>query len=143
MNEGSFKNNNIMHNFTVEAKANSSTGGTPLNTNIKVGPGDLIVVTCSPSDSWSAGRENRTSNANGLGNPLGGNFGFHNQSGYSFLYGSLIGTFDNGKTFFGVGTNLTMTVLTKGILSFVYWDSNNGDNSGSINVTVQVYKGPA
>ena len=58
------------------------------------------------------------------------------------FFGSLIGTLDGGKTFFGVGTNMTMTVLSGGSLSFVYWDSNHQDNSGSIDVTVQVFEGP-
>ena len=131
-----------MHQFQVKAKDNSVSGGTPLNTGIKVKPGDLIVINCAPSDTWSAGEKDRTSNANGLGNPLGGNFGMYTSGNFKFLYGSLIGTLDKGKTFFGVGTNLTMTILTEGELSFVYWDSNNQDNFGQVTVTVQVYKGP-
>ena len=132
-----------MQQFQVNAKENSLSGGSPLNTGIDVSPGDLIVVSCSPMSTWSAGKADRTSNANGLGNPLGGQFGLHSRGDYSFLFGSLVGTFDGGRTFFGVGTNLTMTVLTEGTLSFLYWDSNNGDNSGHIDVTVQVFKGPA
>jgi len=127
-----------MNQFQVKAKENSLTGGKPLNTGIEVNPGDLIVLTCSPSQIWSAGAgDGRKSNANGLTNrdPFVKN-------GFGFLFGSLVGSFDGGKTFFGVGTNLTMTILTKGTLSLVYWDSNNGDNSGEINVTVQVFQGP-
>ena len=75
-----------MNQFQVKAKENSSTGGTPLKTGIDVTPGDLIVINCSPSATWSAGNANRTSNANGLGNPMGGQFGSHSQGGFSFLF---------------------------------------------------------
>ena len=132
----------MIHNFDVKAKDNSITGGVPLNTAIKVQPGDLLVITASPDDTWSAGPEDRTSNANGLGNPMGGAYGLYASGSYAFLFGSLVGTFDDGKTYFGIGTYLAMTVLTKGTLKLVYWDGFSGDNSGSVNATVQVYVGP-
>lgn len=132
----------MIHEFNVQAKANSITGGVPLNTNIKVNPGDLLVITASPDDTWSAGAEDRTSNANGLGNPLGGKYGLLASGAYRFLFGSLVGTFDDGKTYFGVGTYLAMTVLTEGVLKFVYWDGFSGDNTGEVKATVQVYAGP-
>lgn len=133
----------MTHQFIVKAKENSITGGQLFKTGIQVQPGDLIVATCSPSDTWSAGGGAKlTSNANGLGNPIGHDYGLGNLQGAQFIYGSLVGTLDDGDNFFGVGTNLTMTVLTKGELAFTYWDQNNGDNSGEITVTVQVYNGP-
>ena len=49
---------------------------------------------------------------------------------------------DGGKTFFSVGTHLSMTVLTEGQLTLHYWDSNNLDNLGTITVIVQIYSGP-
>jgi len=64
------------------------------------------------------------------------------KNGFSFLYGSLVGSLDDGKTFFPVGTRLEMTILGSGQLSLFYWDSNNQDNSGSVTATVVVYKGP-
>ena len=130
------------HDFKVQANANSLTGGTPLSTGIKLKPGNLLVVTASPSDTWSAGRDNRTGNANGLGNTLGGSFGYYSNGAQSFLYGSLVGTLDDGKTYFGVGTYLAMTILTDGELKFVYWDLNNADNKDFVTATVQVYNGP-
>ncbi|PRQ03308.1 hypothetical protein ENSA5_16980 [Enhygromyxa salina] len=129
--------------FTVKAKANSITGGKGLNTGITVGPGQLLVVSADPNDQWSAGSGPRRSNANGLGNPLGQNFGLHTHAGgQSFLFGALVGSLDGGETFFGVGTYLVMTVLTKGELSLYYWDSNNHDNSDQIRVVVNMYGGP-
>lgn len=133
----------MKHEFAVKAKENSITAGKPLDTDIRVKPGDLIVVTASPDDTWSAGPADRTSNANGLGNPLGGKqYGLYSNGTYQFLYGSLIGTLDDGKTYFAVGTYMTMTVLTEGVLKFVYWDGFSADNSGLVKVTVQLYNGP-
>lgn len=132
----------MAHTFVVKAKENSSTAGTPLVTGISVAPGDLLTISVPADDTWSAGAANRTSNANGLGNPLGGNFGTHTQGPFEFLFGSLVGTLDGGKSYFAVGTRLEMTILVKGRLGLVYWDVNNVDNTGSITATVEVYKGP-
>lgn len=128
--------------FTVKAKENSVTGGIGLNTGINAQPGQLLVINVDPRDTWSAGIADRTSNANGLGNPLGGNYGLHTRGSQSFLFGSLVGSLDGGNTFFSVGTNLTMTVLTSGTLTLYYWDSNNNDNSGQVRVVISTYNGP-
>lgn len=133
----------MTHDFSVDAKAHGVTGGKPLDTGLRVGPGDLLVITASPDDTWSAGPGDRTSNANGLGNPVGGNqYGIFTSAGHSFLYGSLVGTLDGGKTYFAVGTYLAMTVLAQGVLQLVYWDSFLGDNSGVVKATVQAFSGP-
>lgn len=132
----------MAHTFVVDARLNSLSGGTPLNTGINVTPGTLLTVSVPSDDTWSAGAANRTSNANGLGNPLGGNFGTHTQGAFKFLFGSLVGTLDNGATYFAVGTRLEMSIQVNGTLKLVYWDSNNADNTGSITATVEVYKGP-
>ncbi len=130
------------HQFTVKAKENSVSGGVPMDTGIALAPGQLLTISVAPNDTWSAGADNRTSNANGLGNPLGGNFGTFTKNGSTFLYGSLVGSMDGGRTFFPVGTRLEMTILGPGKLSLFYWDINNADNSGSILATVTLYKGP-
>lgn len=130
------------YQFVVKAKDNSVSGGVPMNTGISLNPGQLLTISVSPDDTWSAGAANRTSNANGLGNPLGGNFGTFTKDNFVFLYGSLVGSFDGGKTFFAVGTRLEMTILAPGRLSLFYWDINNQDNSGEITATVAVYNGP-
>lgn len=128
--------------FHVRAKENSVSGGTGLNTGIGLKPGQLLVIGADPNETWSAGVADRVSNANGLGNPLGGQYGLFARGPQSFLYGALVGSLDGGRTFFGVGTNLTMTILTAGTLTLYYWDSNNSDNSGGINVHVNIYGGP-
>jgi hypothetical protein len=128
--------------FVIKAKENSVVGGTPLDTGIDLKPGKFLTISVPPDQTWSAGAGQRTSNANGLSNPLGANFGTFAHNGFSYLFGSLVGTVDGGKTFFPVGTQLEMTVLGPGRLSLCYWDSINGDNSGSVTATVALYDGP-
>ena len=128
--------------FQVKAREHSVSGGVGLDTGILLRPGQVVHICANPNDRWSAGVTDRVSNANGLGNPLGGNFGLYTRGLQSFLYGSLVGSLDGGKSFFGIGTNLTMTILTKGTLTLHYWDSNRGDNSGTVRVLVNVYTGP-
>jgi hypothetical protein len=136
------KENTMAYQFIVKAKENSVSGGVPMATGIAVHPGQLLTISVSPDDTWSAGAANRTSNANGLGNPLGGNFGTFTKNGFVYLFGCLVGSFDEGRTFFPVGTRLEMTILGPGKLSLFYWDSNNQDNSGEVTATVALYTGP-
>jgi len=130
--------------FVVKAKENSVSGGAPLVTGITVSKGELLTISVAPDDKWSAGAADRESNANGLSNPFGGNYGVFTKGAFSFFYGSLVGSLDDGKTFFAVGTRMEMSILIPtGRLLLYYWDSNNADNTGSILATVAVYKGPA
>src|SRR5687768_2902483 len=79
----------IMANqFDVKAKDNSVSGGTPLVTGITVTKGELLTISVSPDDKWSAGVADRESNANGLSNPFGGSYGLFTHNGFSFFYGS-------------------------------------------------------
>jgi hypothetical protein len=129
--------------FEVKAKENSVSGGAPMVTGVSVTKGELLTISVSPDDKWSAGAANRESNANGLGNPFGGDFGVFTQGPFSFLYGSLVGSLDGGKTFFAVGTRMEMSIIIPaGRLTLYYWDINKDDNSGSVTATVAVYKGP-
>lgn len=128
--------------FVVQAAANSVSGGVGLNTGINVVPGDLLTISVDPNDLWRAGNGPRESNANGLGNPFGNGFGTYTKNGSTFLFGSLVGSLNNGATFFPVGTRLEMTMVGPGTLTLHYWDSNNADNSGSVTATVVLYKGP-
>lgn len=129
--------------FIVKAKENSVSGGTPMITGVSVTKGQLLTISVSPDDKWSAGAADRESNANGLGNPFGGNYGVFTNASFSFFYGSLVGSLDEGKTYFAVGTRLEMSILIpNGRLLLYYWDSNNTDNTGEITATVAVYNGP-
>ena len=122
----------------VFAAANSSSGsGTPLDTGVDLVAGDNLTVSVPFEDMWSAGGGDRTSNADGLGNPFGGIFGNHSQGGLSTLFGTLVGQIGAGS-FFVVGTSFDEFVGDTGRLFFVYWDSNSSDNSGSVTATIDV-----
>lgn len=132
-----------MPNFTVMAKQNSAgTGGIGLSTGIGLKPGQLLTINVDPCDTWSARPDWPGSNANGLGNPFSNSNGQLTQKGFSFLWGSLVGSMDGGKTFFAVGTRLELTILSTGKLVLYYWDSDSANNSGSVVATVAVYNGP-
>lgn len=129
--------------FVVKAKENSVSGGAPLVTGITVSKGELLTISVAPDDKWSAGAADRESNANGLSNPFGGDYGVFTKGPFSFFFGSLVGSLDDGKTFFAVGTRMEMSILfPTGRLLLYYWDVNNTDNTGSITATVALYKGP-
>jgi hypothetical protein len=129
--------------FIVKAKENSVSGGSPMVTGVTVSKGQLLTISVAPDDKWSAGAADRESNANGLGNPFGGDFGVFTKGPFSFFYGSLVGSLDEGRTFFAVGTRMEMSILIpKGRLLLYYWDVNNADNSGEVTATVAVYNGP-
>jgi hypothetical protein len=132
-----------MPNFTVMAKDHSvGTGGVPLSTGIGVKPGQLLTISADPCDTWSARSDWPEANANGLGNPFSNSNGQFVHNGSSFVWGCLVGSLDGGRTFFGIGTRLEMTVLSTGKLSLAYWDSDSANNNGSVLVTVAVYTGP-
>ncbi len=142
--------------FTVDAKANSSSGGTGLDTGIYLSSGDFFTVTADPNDLWSAGSLPRWSNADGLIGPLyatgsdesgqpagtliGANFGNWCQNGLCAPYGALVGEIEGN--FFLLGTNFSGTAPGDGILKLYYWDSNNFDNYGTITVNVNTNVAP-
>lgn len=140
------------HALVVDAQSNSSSGGIGLSTGINLNIGQIFNVVASPTDLWSAGALPRWSNADGLvanlsatgsdesgqsaGTLIGQNFGLWSQHGLSAPYGALVGEISNA--FFLIGTNFAGPAVASGELKLYYWDSNNGDNTNSINVTVRV-----
>ncbi|SJM94774.1 putative PEP motif anchor domain protein [Crenothrix polyspora] len=143
---GSFATGAYATTFNVNANVNSVSGGVGLNTGITVTPGKLLVISADKQDTWSLGSGTRTGNANGLGNPFGGNFGNFTKplTNFSFLFGTLVGSLDNGLTFFPIGTRMEQSIVKSGggTLRLYAWDANSADNSGSIAVNVEVYSGP-
>lgn len=125
----------------VFAAANSSSGGTALDTGVDISAGVRLQVSVDPLDCWSAGAANRISNANGLdGNSPApcqptGNFGLWSQDGESFHYGALVGRIDAGDWFL-LGTSFDQIMTDAGRLFLAYWDSNAGDNFGSVAATI-------
>lgn len=134
----------------VEAKANSSSGGIGGSTGVFFTAGDYFTATADVNDLWNAGALPRWSNADGLtsalyatgsdesgqaaGTLIGNNFGTWSQYGLSAAYGSLVGSIDGN--YFLMGTNYAGNAVGTGELLLWYWDSNNGDNSENINVSI-------
>ena len=135
--------------YTVDAFANSSSGGTGLAT-FGVVTGQALAVTVAPGDLWNAGALPRWSNADGLTGPrfatgtddsaqpvgtlIGVNFGTYTQGNLSAPYGTLVGQI--GSVFQVLGTNFSGPAWGTGVLSLFYWDSNNGDNTQFITANV-------
>ncbi len=129
-------------NVFAQGDSVNNGAGTGKLVNIVLNKGDVLVINTGKRDVWSLGSGRRTSNANGLGNPFGDDFGNLTIGNFSFLFGSLVGSLDNGRTFFPVGTHLEQTILTEnpGKLRLYAWDSNFSDNSGFIEAEVHVIK---
>ena len=136
----------------VFAEANSSSGGTGALTGVFLTAGQAFTVSAGPNDLWSAGAETRLSNADGLvgirlanglddsgqapGTIIGTDFGTWTQYSFGAPYGSLVGEIGGSGIFFLIGTNFSNTANASGELALYYWDSNSGDNTGSIAVTI-------
>jgi hypothetical protein len=136
---------------TVDALGNSSSGGVGSPTGTVLMAGEAFTVTVASTDLWNAGALPRWSDANGLtgnrfatgsdesgqaaGTQIGQDFGTWSQNSFSAPYGSLVGQIGAGA-FFLVGTTFSGTANASGQLSLYYWDSNNGDNTGSIDATI-------
>ena len=145
------------HAVTVDAFANSSSGGIGSATGVFLTAGQSFTVTVASDDLWSAGALPRWSNADGLtgnrfatgsdesgqvaGTLIGADFGTWTQDGLTAPYGSLVGRIGSGA-FFLVGTNFSGTANASGQLSFYYWDSNNSDNSAFVTATIAAVPGP-
>jgi hypothetical protein len=138
--------------FSVNALANSSTGGVGVNT-VSITAGQTFSVTVDPNDLWSAGALPRWSNADGLtgdrfatagddsgqaaGTKIGIDWGLWTEGNLTAPFGTLVGRIGGGD-FFKIGTSFTQTATTSGVLELFYWDSNFADNSGSILADVVV-----
>ncbi len=142
--------NAAIYSFDVAAAANSSSGGTPLNTGLYFNAGDLLTIAADPADLWSAGALPRWSNADGLvgdlfatgsdesgqaaGTKIGATFPTWTQGGLTAPYGALIGQL--ASSYFLIGTDFTGPAADSGNLQLMYWDSNGSDNHDAIRVSV-------
>lgn len=142
--------------FLVDSAANSSTGGVGLPT-ITVTAGETIKVSSSTDDLWSLGALPRWSDGNGLvsdrfataaddsgqpvGTRIGRDYGTYTVGPYSFAYGALVG--EIGGVYKLLGANSLTTAWGSGTLNLYNWDSNRGDNAGSILFQIAVVPEPA
>ncbi len=144
--------------YEVKAFDNSTSGGTGVAV-AAFNVGDAFTVSVNPADLWNAGALPRWSNANGLtgnlfatgaadtngdnpgvgaGVQIGQAFANWSQGGLVAPYGALVGEWGNSLgSFFLIGTNYA-GVAADSALNLYYFDSNNGDNSGSILADVNV-----
>lgn len=134
--------------IVVQALANSYTGGS-LVPVFDVEQGQTITVSSSTDDLWSAGALPRFSDGNGLvafrlatsqddsgiqpGTQIGAAFGNLSIGNFNAPFGALVGQIGNQNVL--IGANGTVTIPATGTLSVGYWDSNAGDNTGSIAFT--------
>ena len=140
--------------FTVDALAHSSNNGagTGLST-ISVTSGQVLNVSASATDLWSAGALPRWSNADGLvGNLyatgsdesgqaastlIGVNFGTTTQNGFTAAYGALVGQIGSGAGSYRLlGTSFNGPAWATGTLKLLYWDTNFGDNTEHVAVNI-------
>ncbi len=142
--------------YVVNAFSNSSSGGSPVAT-ISLAAGEGFVVTVNTSDLWSAGALPRWSDANGLtgnrfatgsdesgaaaGTLIGADFGSWTQNGFTAPFGALVGRVNTN--YFLLGTSFSGVAANTGLLELFYWDSNFGDNSGSILADVRAVPEPS
>lgn len=147
---------------TVDALLNSTGGGS--GASVSVFSGNSFSVSVNSLDLWSAGALPRWSNANGIDGPdllatgspdtngdnpgvsagtvIGSDiFGNWTQGGLNAPFGSLVGSFDGGTNFFNIGTSFSGTAASN-TLNLYYFDSNNGDNIGSIIANVSAVPEP-
>ena len=119
----------------VDAVTNSSGGGVGYDTGIVLTLGETYTVTADVLDTWSLGANDpgctRESNADGLT----ACFGPYSQGNLSAPYGTLVGQIGTGD-FFVIGSDFSGFASASGTLSLYLFDSNQGDNSGSIFATV-------
>jgi hypothetical protein len=142
--------------FVVDSAANSSSGGTGLST-FAVAAGQKIRVSSSTDDLWSLGALPRFSDGDGLvgnrfatalddsgqtvGTLIGQSFGLHSQNGLNAAYGALVG--EIGGVYRVLGANGVTAAWGTGTLSLYNWDSNSGDNEGSISFDISIVPEPA
>ncbi|MEP3274779.1 MAG: hypothetical protein ABJN26_00610 [Stappiaceae bacterium] len=122
--------------ITVDARANSWSGGAGQDSGLSLMSGDRLIVSADPSHMWSAGNDepcSRRSNADGLTDC----YGPFSSGSLSANYGSLVGRIGDGDPFL-IGTAFDQTIPETGPLYLYYWDSNADDNSGSISASVRV-----
>ena len=144
--------------YEVKALENSTNGGTGVAVAAFT-VGDAFTVSVNPLDLWNAGALPRWSNADGLttsllatgaadtngdnpgvaaGVQIGQVFANWSQGGLVAPYGALVGEWGNSLgSFFLIGTNYA-GVAADSALNLYYFDSNNGDNTGSILADVNV-----
>ena len=120
----------------VEAKDACVSGGYGKEV-AKIPSNTLLQITCKPDEYWQLDG-NLRSNANGLDSYR------YSKNNHTFRTGSLVGSFDEGVTFFSVGTHLqrrVTEVLPSGddpTLRLYCWGAGKAHNSGTIKADIRL-----
>lgn len=144
----------------VDAMRNSIVGGTPeiVTFDAPLLPGDTLSIQANITDLWTSEEGHRSANADGVtlipGPPLAPDWSsyspgspaldtvpeYKNASNYIFGIDCLVGSIDNGLSFFSIGSQYTQRILVPSVpnLLLFYWGANNGDNRGLIKFTIEV-----
>lgn len=118
------------------------------DTGIELERGQILRIRVPEKDTWTI--KGRATSANGLTTIDPSEDGVNAYEYYYreekgagiapwFVKGALVGSLDDGATFFPVGTALTMDVLNPGRLTLYCWCGENRRNSGSVDVEVEVF----
>ena len=147
--------------IVVDAKNNSSTGGTGVATGLTLTAGQQFTVTVDPGDLWNAGAALSLVQRQWLGRRLcwqpartipgmprarrsAKPIRTGTQGNLTAPYGSLVGQIGAGLFFLiGTGTNITFTAANAGELKLFYWDSVAGDNTQFVTANVNAVPLPA
>ena len=146
----------------VDAMQNSIVGGSPaaVTFDAPLLPGDTLSIQANVTDLWTSEEGHRSANADGVtlaeGPPLTLDWAsyspgtpaedtvpkYKNASNYIFGIDCLVGSIDNGTSFFSIGSFYSARMLVPSVptLLLFYWGANNGDNRGVIKFTIEVIR---
>jgi len=123
----------------VKANENSTTGGVGREVGeITFKAGDLVSIFCDFNNRWNLLDQQEDFIVNALGNR---NHPITLSNGQRFAGGAMVGSFDNGNSFFSVGLFTQITIseaIPNPILRLYCADSDFQNNSGSIFAHVKV-----
>lgn len=149
-----------IHLVAVDALQNSIVGGVPavVTFDDPLLPGDVLTISANVTDLWTSEGGHRSVNADGValsegppvmldwtsyspGTPAARNVpDYKNAAHYIFGIDCLVGSIDNGLSFFSIGSHYSERVLVPSVpkLLLFYWGANNGDNAGVIRFSVEI-----
>jgi hypothetical protein len=131
---------------TIDAKVYNQSTKTPLlKTNIKVNRFDLLVIDVNSNQTWFTNKYQKKSQevyANGISvgtNQIAGLYKDSSTTPPEFALCGLVGTLDDGRTYFPIGTHLKMVNLQpSGTLSLICWGGDSNISEGEIKATISV-----
>lgn len=149
-----------LYHIDVDAMQNSIVGGVPavVAFDTPLLPGDTLSIFANVTDLWTSADGHRSANADGVtlseGPPLKLDWesfipgtpapstvpNYTNAANYIFGIDCLVGSIDNGLSFFSIGSHYSERLLVPSVpeLLLFYWGAKNGDNAGLIRFTIEV-----